>query len=49
MTDSALALNNLTRGFEARVRVYEDYKVFHNYKHNMYYYDEVRKALFFIW
>ena len=45
MTDSASKLNNLTRGFEARVRICEDYEVFHNHKHNMYYYDEVRKAL----
>lgn len=49
MTDSALALNNSTKGFEARVRICEEYEVFRNHKHNMYYYDEVRKALFFIW
>lgn len=45
MIDSTLKLNNLTRGFEVRVRICEDYEVFHNHKHNMYYYDEVRKSL----
>lgn len=45
MIDSVLVSNSSGRGFRTQVKIFEDYEVFHTYKHNMYYYDQVKKAL----